>query len=156
MSGTRFLGDAAGGGRIYLVPAEHLLAVPLAPPRCLSRVQRVIQQESLSVLQREYREPAVCIDVLYPGRRTQECAPAAGTPYALLSVAAPPACGRVPAVVTAATATPPPSPPTTLTARRISFVVASQSASAAPACGLQWLDSSGNVKRVVSGCSYLT
>jgi hypothetical protein len=35
MSGTRFLGDAAFGGRIYLVPAEHLLSIPLAPARCL-------------------------------------------------------------------------------------------------------------------------
>ena len=26
MSGTRLLGEAASGGRIYLVPAEHLLA----------------------------------------------------------------------------------------------------------------------------------
>ena len=26
MSGTRFVGDAAFGGRIYLVPAEHLLS----------------------------------------------------------------------------------------------------------------------------------
>ena len=37
MSGTRFLGDAAFGGRIYLVPAEHLLATRIAPARCLSR-----------------------------------------------------------------------------------------------------------------------
>ena len=38
MSATRLLGAAAFGGRIYLVPAEHLLATSLAPPRCLSPV----------------------------------------------------------------------------------------------------------------------
>ena len=155
MSGTRFLGDAAFGGRIYLVPAQHLLSIPLAPPRCLTRVQRVIEQESLSVLQPEYRQPAVCIDVVYATRRTQECAPAAGSPYALLSVAGTPAFGLVPDGVSAVTVTYPTSPPTTLPVRRNSFVVGSRSASAAPACGLQWLDASGSVKRVVSGCSYL-
>ena len=35
MSGTRFLGNAAAGGRIYLVPAQHLLAFRLAPLHCL-------------------------------------------------------------------------------------------------------------------------
>jgi len=156
MSGTRFLGETASGGRIYLVPAEHLLAIPLAPTRCLSRVQRVIEQESLSVLQREYRQPAVCIDVIYPNRRTQECAAAAGTPYALLSAAGTPAFGLVPNGVSAVTVTYPASPPTTLPVRRNSFVVAGRSAGATPACGVQWLDSTGNVTRVVSGCSYLT
>jgi hypothetical protein len=155
-SGTRFLGNAAFGGRIYLVPAEHLLPVPLAPPRCLTRVQRVIESESRFVLQREYRQPAVCVEVLYANRRTQECAPATGTPYALLSVSGTPAFGLVPNGVSAVTVTYPTSPPTTLPVRRNSFVVVSRSASAAPACGLQWLDPTGNVKRVVSGCSYLT
>jgi iron uptake system EfeUOB component EfeO/EfeM len=155
MSGTRFLGDAAFGGRIYLVPAEHLLSLPLAPARCLSSLQRLIEQESSSVLQSQYREAAVCIDVLYANGRTQECGPAAGTPYPLLSVTGTPAFGLVPDGVSAVTVTYPVSPPTTVAVQRNSFVVVAPSESA-PACGLQWLDPTGNVKRVVTGCSYLT
>ena len=83
MSGTRLLGEVASGGRIYLVPAEHLLATSLAPARCLSAVQRVIQQESLPLLQSEYRQAALCIIVLYGSTGTHDCAPATGNPYAL-------------------------------------------------------------------------
>ena len=154
MSGTRFLGDAAFGGRIYLVPAEHLLSIPLAPARCLSSVQRVIEQESLPVLQREYHQTALCIDVLYANGRTQECAPASGTPYALASVTGTPAFGLVPDGISAVTVTYPTASPTTVTVHRNSFVVLAPSESA-PACGLQWLDPTGNVQKVVTGCSYL-
>ena len=155
MSGTRFLGDAAFGGRIYVVPAEHLLSIPLAPARCLSLVQRVIEQESLPVLRSEYRQAALCIDVLYANGRTQECAPAAGAPYALASVTGTPAFGLVPNGVSAVTVTYPTAAPTTVTVHRNSFVVVAPSESA-PACGLQWLDPTGNVQKVVTGCSYLT
>jgi iron uptake system EfeUOB component EfeO/EfeM len=155
MSGTRFLGDAAFGGRIYLVPAEHMLSIPLAPARCLSSVQRVIEQESLPVLRSEYRQAALCIDVLYANGRTQECAPGAGTPYALASVTGTPAFGLVPDGVSAVTVTYPTAAPTTITVRRNSFVVVAPSESA-PACGLQWLGPTGNVQKVVTGCSYLT
>jgi len=155
MSGTRFLGDAAFGGRIYVVPAEHLLSIPLAPSRCLSSVQRVIEQESLSVLRTEYRQPALCIDVLYANGRTQECAPAAGAPYALASVTGTPAFGLVPNGVSAVTVTYPTAAPTTVTVHHNSYVVVAPSESA-PACGLQWLVPTGNVQKVVTGCSYLT
>jgi len=155
MSGTRFLGDAAFGGRIYLVPAEHLLSIPLAPARCLSSVQRVIEQESLPFLHSQYRQTALCIDVLYANGRTQECAPATGAPFALTSVTGTPAFGLVPDGVSAVTVTYPTNIPTTLTVHRNVFVVVAPSESA-PACGLQWLDPTGNVQRVVTGCSYLS
>jgi hypothetical protein len=154
MSGTRFLGEAASGGRIYLVPAEHLLSVPLAPARCLSALQRLIERESLSVLRGQYRQAALCIDVLYANGRTQECAPATGTPYPLLSAIGTPAFGLVPNGVSAVTVTYPTAPPTTVSVNRNSFVIVAAS-QAAPACGLQWLDPTGNVDRVVTGCSYL-
>ncbi len=154
MSGTRFLGDAAFGGRIYLVPAEHLLSIPLAPARCLSSVQRVIEQESLSFLRSQYRQTALCIDVLYANGRTQECAAASGTPDALASVTGTPAFGLVPDGISAVTVTYPTAAPTTLTVHDNSFVVVAPSESA-PACGLQWLDPTGNVQKVVTGCSYL-
>jgi iron uptake system EfeUOB component EfeO/EfeM len=154
MSGTRFLGDAAFGGRIYLVPAQHLLSVPLAPARCLTSVQRVIEQESLPFLRSQYRQAGLCIDVLYANGRTQECAPATGTPDALLDVTGTPAFGVVPDGVSDVTVTYPTKPPTTVAVYRNSFVVVAPSESA-PACGLQWLDPTGNVQKVVTGCSYL-
>jgi hypothetical protein len=154
MSGTRFVGDAAFGGRIYLVPAEHLLSFPIAPPRCLSPVQRTIEQESLPVLRHEYRQPALCVAVIGGNGRTRECAPATGTPYPLLSARGTPGFGLVPNGVSAVTVTYWAAAPRTVAVRRnfFSIVVPSQ---AAPPCGVQWLDPTGNVKRTVLGCSYL-
>jgi len=154
MSGTRFLGDAAFGGRIYVVPAEHLLSIPLAPPRCLSAVQRVVESESLPILRSEYRQAALCIEVLYANGRTQECAADTNAPDALLSVTGTPAFGLVPDGISAVTVTYPKVPPTTVSVQRNSFVVNAPS-EGAPACGLQWLDPTGHVQKVVTGCSYL-
>ncbi len=154
MSGIRLLGDAAFGGRIYLVPAEHLVA--LAPPRCLRPTQRLIQQESLPFLRREYRHAGLCIDVLYKTSNTglQNCAAAAGNPGALFSTNATPAFGLVPNGVSAVTVTFLSGPPHTLAVHRNFFVVLGSSHAALP-CGIQWLDPTGNVKKIVYGCSYL-
>jgi hypothetical protein len=154
MSGTRFVGDAAFGGRIYLVPAEHLLSVRIAPPRCLTPAQRTIEQESLPVLRSEYRQAALCVAVLERNGRTLECGPATGTPYPLLSARGTPGFGLVPNGVNAVTVSYWAAPPRTIAVHRnfFSIVVPSQ---AAPACGVQWLDPTGNVKRNVLGCSFL-
>lgn len=155
MSGTRLLGDAAFGGRIYLVPAQHMLSLPLAPARCLSSVQRVIEQESLSVLRTEYRQPALCMVVLYGNSfPQQDCAPAAGDPYPLLFASGTPAYGLVPNDVDDVTVTYQTAPPRTLAVHRNFFVIVSPSQTAAP-CGVQWLDPTGNLRNVPLGCSYL-
>jgi len=154
MSGTRFVGDAAFGGRIYLVPAEHLLSLRMAPPRCLTPVQRTIEQESLPVLRSEYRQAALCIAVLDGNGRTQECDPATGTPYPLLSARGTPGFGLVPNGVSAVTVTYWAAPPRTVAVHRNFFAIVVPS-QAAPPCGVQWLDPTGNVKRTVFGCSYL-
>jgi iron uptake system EfeUOB component EfeO/EfeM len=155
LSGTRLLGEAASGGRIYLVPAEHLLATSLAPPRCLSSVQRVIQQESLPLLRSEYRQVALCIVVLYGNAGTHECAPASGTPYPLLSEIGTPGFGLVPNGVSAVTVTYQIAPPQTVAVRRNFFVIGTASRTAPP-CGVQWLEPTGNVKKIAVGCSFLT
>ncbi len=158
MSGTRFLGDAAFGGRIYLVPAEHLLSFRLAPPRCLSSVQRLIEHESLSVLRSQYREAGLCVDVLYTDSHMQDvhdCAPATGTPYALLSATGTPGFGLVPNGVSAVTVTYQIAPPRTVAVHRNAFAIVAPSETAPP-CGVQWLDPTGNVKKIAVGCSYLT
>ena len=155
MSGTRLLGEAASGGRIYLVPAEHLLATSLAPPRCLSSVQRLIQQESLPLLRSEYRQVALCIVVLYGNTGTHDCAPASGTPYPLLSEIGTPGFGLVPNGVSAVTVTYQIAPPETVAVHRNFFVVGTTDRTAPP-CGVQWLDPTGNVKKIAVGCSFLT
>jgi hypothetical protein len=155
MTGTRLLGEAASGGRIYAVPAEHLLATSLAPPRCLSSVQRVIQQESLPLLRSEYRQIALCIVVLYGKTGTHDCAPASGTPYPLLSEIGTPGFGLVPDGVSAVTVTYQIAPPQTVAVHRNFFVVGTTSRTAPP-CGVQWLDPTGDVKKIAVGCSFLT
>ena len=155
MSGSRLVGGAAFGGRIYLVPAEHLLATSLAPARGLSQVQRLIQQESLPLLRSEYRQPALCILVPYGTTRTQDCAPATGTPYALMSEIGTPGFGLVPNGVSAITVTYQIAPPRTVAVHRNFFVIGSASRTAPP-CGVQWLDPTGNVSKIAVGCSFLT
>jgi Imelysin len=154
MSGTRLVGAAAFGGRIFLVPAEHLLATSLAPPRCLSPVERRIQQESLPLLQSEYRQPALCIVVLYSDTGTHDCAPATGTPYALMSEIGTPGFGLVPNGVSAVTVTYQVAPPRTVAVHRNFFVIGAVTQTAPP-CGVQWLDPTGNVSKIAVGCSLL-
>lgn len=154
MSGTRLVGAAASGGRIFLVPAEHLLSTSLAPPRCLSPVARRIQQESLPVLRSEYRQVALCIVVLYSDTGTHDCVPATGTPYALMSEIGTPGFGLVPNGVSAVTVTYQVAPPRTVAVHRNFFVIGAVTQTASP-CGVQWLDPTGNVSKIAVGCSLL-
>ncbi len=158
MSGTRFLGNAAFGGRIYLVPAEHLLAFRMAPPRCLSPGQRLIEREVRPLLRKQYREAALCVEVLYGNADTigiQGCAPATGTPEVMLSTKGTPGFGLVPNGVGAVTVTYQTGAPRTVAVHRNAYAVVAPSETAPP-CGVQWLDPTGNVKKIAVGCSYLT
>jgi len=155
MAGSRFVGDAAFGGRIYVVPAQHLLTVRLAPARCLTATQRLIEQESLPVLRREYRQAGLCLVILYANGRFQECEPATGNPYGLLSTNGTPGFGLVPNGVGTVALTYWAAAPRVVAVHRNFFDVIDPSQTAPP-CGVQWLDPTGNVKQVVSGCSYLS
>jgi iron uptake system EfeUOB component EfeO/EfeM len=105
-------------------------------------------------LRNEYRQAALCIAVLDGQGRTQECAPATGTPYPLLSAIGTPGFGLVPNGVSAVTVTYWAAPPRTVAVHRNFFAIVVPS-ERAPPCGVQWLDPTGNVKRNVFGCSYL-
>jgi high-affinity iron transporter len=158
MSQTRFLGDAAAGGRIFVIPAEHLLALPLAPARCLSAVQRVIERESRPQLRAEYRQAGLCLLVLDAhgtAPELKDCAPATGTPYTLLSADGTPGFGLVPNGVNAVTVSYWAAPPRTVTVHDNAFVIVAPAQNALP-CGVQWLDPTGNVRKIALGCSYLT
>jgi iron uptake system EfeUOB component EfeO/EfeM len=154
LRGSRFAGDAASGGRIYLIPAEHLLSLPLAPARCLSRIDRVIEQGSLSVLRNEYRQPGLCVVVLGGPSRSQECVAATTDPYPLLFSDGTPGFGLVPNGVNAVTVSYWAAPPRTVAVHRNFFVIVAPGQKAPP-CGVQWLAATGSVEKVATGCSYL-
>jgi iron uptake system EfeUOB component EfeO/EfeM len=154
MSGSRFVGDAAFGGRIYLIPAEHLLSLPLAPGRCLTRELRVIEQGSVSVLRSEYRRPALCVVVVGGPSRSQECVAATGDPYALLFTGGTPGFGLVPNGIHTVTVSYWAAAPRTVAVHRNFFVIVAPR-QGAPPCGVQWLDPTGNVQKIATGCSYL-
>jgi iron uptake system EfeUOB component EfeO/EfeM len=154
MSGTRFLGRAAYGGRIYLVPAEHLLAFRLAPLRCLPKDQRALEHELRPALRKEFRHRALCIEVLGGNGGSPGCVIASGTPDALLYMGGTPGFGLVPNGVRAVTVTYQAARPRTVAVRHNFFVIVAPR-QIAPPCGVQWLDGSGTVVKAPTGCSYL-
>jgi iron uptake system EfeUOB component EfeO/EfeM len=154
MSGTRFLGDAAFGGRIYLVPAQHLLSYRLAPLRCLTASQRTLEQQLLPKLRSQYPQNALCIVVLAPSGRGASCVAASGSPDSLLFVSGTPGFGLVPDGVNTVTVTYETAPPRTVAVHHNFFVVVAPNQTALP-CGVQWLDPTGNVQKIVTGCSYV-
>jgi iron uptake system EfeUOB component EfeO/EfeM len=154
MSGIRFLGDAAFGGRIYLVPAEHLLAFRIAPARCLPPSERALERELLPQLRREYVHPALCL-VIIRANASITCGPASGTAEALLYTGGTPGFGLVPNGVSAVTVSYATAPPRTLAVRHNFFTIIAP-AQVVPPCGLQWLDPTGNVIKTVTGCSFIS
>ena len=85
----------------------------------------------------------------------QGCAPATGAADAMLSTKGTPGFGLVPNGVSAVTVTYQTAPPRTVAVRRNGYVILAPSETAPP-CGVQWLDQTGNVKKIAVGCSYLT
>ncbi|HTX47228.1 MAG TPA: EfeM/EfeO family lipoprotein [Solirubrobacteraceae bacterium] len=154
LSGTRFLGRAAYGGRVYLIPAEHLLSFRLAPLRCLPRDERALEQVLSPQLRRQYRQRALCIQVIGGNGSSPICAAASGYQEALLYMGGTPGFGLVPNGVSAVTVTYQNAPPRTVAVRRNFFSIVQPSQTVAP-CGVQWLNPSGSVIKVVTGCSYL-
>jgi hypothetical protein len=154
LSGTRLLGHAASGGRVYLVPAEHLLGYRLAPLRCLPRAQRSLEQALRSRLESEYRHAALCVVVVRPGHAGSTCDAVSGHADALLYTSGTPGYGLVPNGVSSVTITYQSASPRTVPVRHNFFAIVAPSVTVPP-CGVQWLDPTGNVMKVVTGCSYL-
>jgi iron uptake system EfeUOB component EfeO/EfeM len=154
LSGTRFLGKAAFGGRIYLVPAQHLLAFRLAPLRCLPADQRALEKELRPALKREFRHRAMCIEVLGGNGGSPSCVSASGSPDALLYMGGTPGFGLVPNGVRAVTVTYQTAHPRTVPVHHNFFVIVAPK-QVAPPCGVQWLDAGGTVLKAPAGCSYV-
>jgi hypothetical protein len=153
-SGTRFMGDAAFGGRIYLIPARHQLSFRLAPARCLPSSERLLERELLPSLRKQYRHVALCRVVFMGNSGSPSCGPVPGTPDPLLYTSGTPGFGLVPDGVADVTVSYLTAPPRTLAVHDNFFVIRNPRQPAAP-CGVQWLQPTGNVIKTPTGCSLI-
>jgi hypothetical protein len=153
-SKIRYLGKAAYGGRIYLIPAQHLLAFPIAPLHCLPADLRPLEKELLPSLKREYRNPALCVVIIHANSGSPTCGVASGTSEALLYTSGTAGFGLVPNGVKAVTVTYQTSPPDTVRVHENFFSIIDPKVTAPP-CGVQWLASTGSVIGTPAGCSYI-
>jgi Imelysin len=151
-SGIRFLGDGGSGGRIYLIPARHVLAFPIAPDRCLPPDRRSVENQLRPQLRQAYAYPGLCLLLVLPGSEKPNCGRAAARSEALVSASGTPGFGLVPNGIRAVTVSYVGSPPHTVAVRNNFFAVVAPGQT--PPCGLQWLDGNGNVLATIVGCSF--
>jgi hypothetical protein len=152
LAGIRFLGDAAYGGRAYLVPARHLLASPLEPVACAPASQRALQRALLPSLRSEYAHEALCVVIVYPVQSSPSCQPAPGTVAAFLYGPGSPGFGLVPDGVPAVTLRFRGHAPIRAAVRDNFWIVNDPSLLLAP-CGLDWITGNGTVLRTVASCT---
>jgi iron uptake system EfeUOB component EfeO/EfeM len=153
-SKIRYLGKAAYGGRVFLIPAQHLLAFPIAPLHCLAPGLRPLERELLPSLRREYANPALCVVIIHANSGSPTCGVASGTSEALLYTSGTAGFGLVPGGVKLVTVTYQTSPPVTVRVHENFFSIIDPKVTAPP-CGVQWLASTGSVIRTPAGCSYI-
>jgi iron uptake system EfeUOB component EfeO/EfeM len=150
---SRFLGRAALGGRVYLIPAEHLLSFKLAPARCLPVADRSLEHELAPQLKREYTHWALCIVVLHSASASPSCGAAGADPEALLYAAGTPGFGIVPDHVPAVTLHYLTAPARTVPVRHNFYLLDEPAQPVAP-CALEWENASANVIKTFAGCNY--
>jgi hypothetical protein len=152
LGGARLLGKAAFGGRVYAVPAEHVLAYPHAPVRCVPVAQRSTERSLLRYLRRQYRHRALCVVIVYRDHALPTCGAAPGTLDPLLFTAGVPAYGLVPDGIAAVKIR-----FHKLPSRRVevhgNFWIVNDPTQPTLACGVDWLDPQDVVLRVPASCS---
>jgi iron uptake system EfeUOB component EfeO/EfeM len=153
VSRARFLGPAAFGGRIYVVPAQHLLSFTLAPARCLPAAERSLAHELHASLVGQYRHWALCVVVLRSQSMRPSCGAADAAPAALLSATGTSGFGLVPNGVADVTLSYLSAPARTIRVRDNFFSVLGPRQSVTP-CALQWEDVTANVIHTFAGCDY--
>jgi hypothetical protein len=150
-TGVRFLGRATYG-RVYLVPARHLLSFPLAPAHCLPRAQRGAERALVTKLRGEYAHPALCLVIVYGRQESPTCAAAPGTVDPLLYAPGSPGFGMVPDGVASVRVH-----YVGARARRVrvhgNLWIVNDALSFRAPCGLEWLNSSAIVLRTVQTCN---
>ena len=151
-AGIRYLGAAAYGGRVYLVPGRHLLASPLEPVRCEPRSQRALERALLPSLRSEYAHAGLCLVVLYPAQSSPTCQPAPGTVAPFLFGPGSPGFGLAPDGVAGVILRFRTGSPLRARVRHNFWIVNDPSLLATP-CGLDWTAGNGVVLRTVASCT---
>jgi hypothetical protein len=152
VAGIRYLGRAAYGGRVYLVPARHLLASPLQPASCVPASQRSLQRALLPSLRSEYEHEALCLVIVYPVQASPSCQPAPGTVAAFLYGPGSPGFGLAPDGVPSVTLRFRGHGPIRAGVHHNFWIVNDESLLLAP-CGLDWTTVNGTVLRTVASCT---
>jgi hypothetical protein len=151
-AGVRYLGAAAYGGRVYLVPARHLLASPLQPVRCEPRSQRALERALLPSLRSEYAHAGLCLVVRYAAQASPTCQPAPGTVAPFLFGPGSPGFGLAPDGVSGVILRFRTGSPLRARVRDNFWIVNDPSLLATP-CGLDWTAGNGVVLRTVATCT---
>jgi hypothetical protein len=150
VSGIRFLSRTAYG-RLYIVPARHLLAFPLGPARCLPEAQRQLERSLAPELRRQYAHQALCLVIVYRTQESPTCGTAPGTFDPLLYAPGSPGFGMVPDGVAEVRVHYFGSPVRRVRVRDNFWIVNDPLAIISP-CGLDWVDTGGTVLRTVQSC----
>jgi hypothetical protein len=152
-NGIRFLHRVPMGGRVYLVPALHLLAFPLVPPRCVPPEQRQLQRQLLPRLDSEYLHHALCLVVIYSSHDNPTCSAAPGTFDPLLYVPGAPGLGMVPDGISAVVVK-----YINAASRRVkvhhNFWIRVDPKQLVAPCGVNWLNGTGTVLRTAVSCTH--
>jgi hypothetical protein len=151
-AGIRYLGAAAYGGRVYLVPGRHLLASPLEPVRCEPPSQRALERALLPSLRSEYAHAGLCLVVLYPAQSSPTCEPAPGTVAPFLFGPGSPGFGLAPDGVAGVILRFRTGSPLRARVSHNFWIVNDPSLLATP-CGLDWTAGNGVVLRTVASCT---
>lgn len=151
-AGIRYLGAAAYGGRVYLVPGRHLLAAPLAPVACEPPSRRALERALLPSLRSEYLHAGLCLVVVYAAQASPTCQPAPGTVAPFLFGPGSPGFGLAPDGVAGVILRFRTGRPLRARVRHNFWIVNDPSLLATP-CGLDWTTRNGVVLRTVATCT---
>ena len=135
MSGTRFLAVTPSAARVYLVPAEHFLTLPLPPDRCV----------------RPDTHHALCLVTPSAGHSRSTCSAAPGTVAPFVYGPGNPGFGLVPNGVPQVVVHYVTHPSLDLAVHRNFYVVNTLWPSGATPCGLDWVDHA-IVLRMIKSC----
>jgi hypothetical protein len=149
-AGVRFLARGSYGG-VYIIPADHLLAFPLIPARCVPPAKRQVQRSLTRQLQRRYRHQALCVVIVSARQESPFCDAAPGTVDPLQTASGAPGFGMVPNGVAGVRVLFIRRADRRIAVRRNLWIL-DQPGAINPPCGVQWLDRSGTVLRTIQSC----